>query len=199
MAKTKGGLNDKQQRFVEEYLVDLNGKQAAIRAGYSEKTAEQQASRLLSNVKVEEAIEEAKAERSERTKIDSDWVLIRLAEEVEADLADLYHENGSLKSVHEWPLVWRRGLVSGVDVVQEFETVDSEKVSVGSVTKLKLSERIKRLELVGKHVAVQAFRERLEHTGKDGAPLHPPTISAKDALKLMQDFGRDHPPESPDD
>ena len=44
-------LNPKQQRFVDEYLIDLNGKQAAIRAGYSEKTAEVQASRLLSNAK----------------------------------------------------------------------------------------------------------------------------------------------------
>lgn len=68
-------LTAKQQRFVEEYLLDLNGKQAAIRAGYSRKTAEVQASRLLSNAKVAAAIAAAQAARSERTEITADMVL----------------------------------------------------------------------------------------------------------------------------
>jgi len=70
-------LNVKQNRFVDEYLIDLNGKQAAIRAGYSEKTAEVQASRLLSNAKVEAAIKLKMDERSERTEITQDMVLSR--------------------------------------------------------------------------------------------------------------------------
>ena len=49
-------LTEKQQRFVDEYLIDLNATQAAIRAGYSVKTADQQASRMLTNVKVQQAI-----------------------------------------------------------------------------------------------------------------------------------------------
>ena len=53
-------LTPKQQRFVEEYLIDLNATQAAIRAGYSEKTAQEQSSRLLSNVMVQEAVQKAK-------------------------------------------------------------------------------------------------------------------------------------------
>ena len=60
-------LNPKQQSFVEEYLKDLNGAQAAIRAGYSPNRAEQTASRLLTNGKVKSAVQKAKAERSERT------------------------------------------------------------------------------------------------------------------------------------
>ena len=55
MAKT-AKLTEKQQRFVEEYLIDLNATQAAIRAGYSAKTADQQGSRMLANVKVQQAI-----------------------------------------------------------------------------------------------------------------------------------------------
>ena len=62
-------LNPKQQRFVEEYLVDLNGTQAAIRAGYSPKTAEVQASRLLSNAKVQQAVAEGRARLSQSTGI----------------------------------------------------------------------------------------------------------------------------------
>ncbi len=68
-------LTPKQACFVEEYLVDLNATQAAIRAGYSEKTADQQGSRLLANVKVAAAITKAQAKRSERTEIDQDFVL----------------------------------------------------------------------------------------------------------------------------
>src|SRR5262249_53478937 len=55
MSSEKGELTPKQERFVQEYLVDLNATQAAIRAGYSKKTATEQASRLLTNVKVSEA------------------------------------------------------------------------------------------------------------------------------------------------
>lgn len=70
-------LNEKQIRFCDEYLVDLNGKQAAIRCGYSEKTAEVQASRLLSNAKVSEYIAMRMDERSKRTEITQDMVLDR--------------------------------------------------------------------------------------------------------------------------
>src|SRR5690554_2819403 len=68
-------LTAKQERFVSEYLVDLNATQAAIRAGYSRRTAEQQGFQLLKKTSVATAIAEAKAARSERTKIDADYVL----------------------------------------------------------------------------------------------------------------------------
>lgn len=72
-------LTAKQATFVREYLVDLNGKQAAIRAGYSPKTAEAQASRLLTYAKVSKAVAAAQAERAKRTEIDADRVIAELA------------------------------------------------------------------------------------------------------------------------
>jgi phage terminase small subunit len=72
-------LTIKQQRFVDEYLKDLNATQAAIRAGYSKKTADQQASRLLTNVKVREYLAERQDDRSKRTEITQDMVLRELA------------------------------------------------------------------------------------------------------------------------
>lgn len=83
MAKP-GQLTPKQERFVEEYLKDLNATQAAIRAGYSAHTAEQQGPRLLGNVGIQEAIRVGQEARSKRTKIDADWVLRRLKEEADA-------------------------------------------------------------------------------------------------------------------
>src|SRR5215213_1985099 len=73
------GLTARQARFVEEYLVDLNATQAAIRAGYSARTANEQASRLLANVSVAAAISEALAARAERTQITADQVVEELA------------------------------------------------------------------------------------------------------------------------
>ena len=65
-------LTDKQKRFVEDYLVDLNATQAAVRAGYSAKTAEQQAYQILQKTSVSEAIAAAQAARSERTELTQD-------------------------------------------------------------------------------------------------------------------------------
>lgn len=151
-------MTPKQQRFVEEYLIDLNATQAAIRAGYSAKTANEQGARLLANVSVRSAIADAKAKRSEETQVNAAWLLGRLATESTADLADLYDERGNVLPVKQWPLIWRQGLVAGVDV----ETIGE---GAGYVTKIKISDRIKRLELIGKHIDVQAFKEKVEHTG----------------------------------
>ena len=76
-------LTPKQQRFVEEYLVDLNATQAAIRAGYSEKTAHSQGPRLLENVEISKAVAAAFASRSERVQVTQDWVISRLVDNVE--------------------------------------------------------------------------------------------------------------------
>lgn len=151
-------LTPKQKAFAEEYLLDLNATQAAIRAGYSEKTANREGSRLLSNVDIQKLIEEAKEKRSERVKIDADWVLKRLTEEATADVMDIYNDDGSLKPVKDWPEIWRTGLVGGIDIVN----VEGG----GSITKIKISDRIKRVELIGKHVDVQAFNEKREIAGK---------------------------------
>lgn len=72
-------LTAKQKRFCDEYLIDLNATQAAIRAGYSSKTANEQGARLLANVSVQEAIAKATAERSKRTGISQDRVIQELA------------------------------------------------------------------------------------------------------------------------
>lgn len=162
-------LTPKQQRFVEEYLVDLNATQAAIRAGYSAATAQEQGSRLLSNAMVADAVSALKAERSEKTGINAEWLLKRLADEALADVNDLYDENGRIKPVKEWPLIWRQGLVAGLEV----ETLGE---GAGHLTKVKLSDRIKRLELIGRHIDVQAFKDKVEQSGAVSL-----VVSAEDA------------------
>lgn len=156
-------MTPKQLRFVEEYLIDLNATQAAIRAGYSAKTAKQQGQRLLTNADVQAAVAEAQAARSEKTGIDAAWVLARLGNELIADLADIYDDQGALKPIHEWPLIWRQGLIAGVETGEERDE-NGEVIAI--VRKVKLSDRVKRIELAGKHVNVQAFKDKIEQSGE---------------------------------
>jgi phage terminase small subunit len=87
-------LNSRQSRFVEEYLVDLNGKQAAIRCGYSKATAEAQASRLLRNVQVRVALEDAMRARSRRTEVTAGRVLNELAKIAFSNMRDYWPSPG---------------------------------------------------------------------------------------------------------
>lgn len=164
-----GKLTEKQRRFVEAYLLDPNATRAAIAAGYSEKTAHSQGPRLLENVEVQAALDAARQKREEKTGVDAAWVLERLALEATADIADLYDENtNTLKPVHEWPLIWRQGLIAGIEINELFEGRGDERVQIGYVSKLKLSDKIKRVELLGKHVRVNAFQDVVQHKGLDG-------------------------------
>jgi phage terminase small subunit len=160
-------LNRKQRIFVREYLVDLNATNAAIRCGYSAASAHVTGSRLLNDHKIKTAIATAMEARAERTEINADWVLKRLANEADADLADLYADDGSLLPVDEWPLIWRQGLVAGIDVEEIFADGENGKERVGFVRKVRLSDRVKRLEMIGKHIAVNAFQDTIEVKGLD--------------------------------
>ncbi len=157
-------LTPKQARFVDEYLIDLNATQAAIRAGYSKNTAEKIGSENLYKPEVKAEIERRQADRATETKIDAAWVLKRLAAEAEADVSDLYDEDGELLPVKRWPKIWRQGLVAGIDI--ETITVNGQKI--GQIKKIKVSDRVRRLELIGKHIGVNAFQDIVEHKGLDG-------------------------------
>ena len=163
-------LKGKQARFVEEYLKDLNATQAAIRAEYSVKTAYSQGQRLLGNVGVQQTIQERVNQRSERTKIDSDYVLHRLAEIDRMDVLDILHDDGSLRAVRDWPPIWRQ-YIGGMDVLTSITRVGSETEIENLLKKIKWPDKLKNLEMIGKHVNVQAWRERQELTGPNGGPI----------------------------
>ncbi|HGE8458742.1 TPA: terminase small subunit [Serratia marcescens] len=152
-------LTDKQEIFCREYLVDLNATQAAIRAGYSGKTAQEQSSRLLSNVMVQDRISVLKLERNEQVGVDAAYVLRRLTEIDQMDVLDVLLANGELKPVKDWPKVWRTTL-SGMDVTELAGD------SAGLLKKIKWPDKVKNLELLGKHIDVQAFKEKVEHSGE---------------------------------
>lgn len=164
-------LTPKQLMFVTEYLVDLNGTQAAIRAGYAQAAAHQTAYENLRKPEIRAMIEHGLKERAQRATWNADMVLARLGQELTADIADLFDDAGNLKAVKDWPMIFRTGLVAGFDV-EEITNVDADGDLVpGIIRKIKLSDRTKRLELLGKHVDVQAWKERKEVDVPKDSPL----------------------------
>jgi len=173
-------LTDKQEMFCREYLIDLNATQAAIRAGYSEKTSNEQGARLLANVSVQNRISELKAQRNDRIDVDADYVLKRLFEIDQMDVLDILLANGELKPIKDWPKVWRITL-SGMDVTEMAGD------AAGLLKKIKWPDKVKNLELLGKHISVMAFKEQAshEHTGKNGGPIEVATLT-KDEYKAAR-------------
>ena len=160
-------LTDKQEMFCREYLIDLNATQAAIRAGYSAKTANRTASENLSKPDIKLRIAELKAQRNDLIGINAEYVLNRLIEIDQMDVLDILLQNGELKPIKDWPKVWRTTL-SGMDVV-EMASADSAAL----LKKIKWPDKVKNLELLGRHVSVQAFKDNVKNevTGADGAPV----------------------------
>ncbi len=158
-------LTAKQQRFCDEYLIDLNATQAAIRAGYSEKTAQEQASRLLLNVMVQNYIAERQKGINEELAIDAKYVMKRLIEIDGMDVLDILNDAGDLLPIREWPKVWRT-TISGIDIMAMASGGDDAAL----LKKIKWPDKVKNIELLGKHVDVAAFMERKNLT-VEGNPL----------------------------
>ncbi|MEG5932263.1 terminase small subunit [Enterobacter hormaechei subsp. steigerwaltii] len=170
-------LTDKQEMFCREYLIDLNATQAAIRAGYSAKTANRTASENLSKPDVQSRIAELKAQRNDLVGINATYVLNRLVEIDQMDVLDILASTGELKPVAEWPKVWRTTL-SGLDVME----MASEGNAAALLKKIKWPDKVKNLELLGKHIDVMAFKEQAthEHTGKNGGPIEMATLTKEE-------------------
>lgn len=157
-------LTPKQQRFVEEYLIDLNATQAAIRSGYSEKTAKSIGQENLTKPDIQKAIEEAQNKRQEQTQIDAAYVLKRLVEIDQMDVLDIMDDQMKIRPVNEWPKVWRQYVVN----LENLELSDGE----GCFKKIKWPDKVKNLELLGKHVSVGAFKDKIEHSGDPNNPIN---------------------------
>lgn len=147
-------LTAKQERFCEEYLVDLNATQAAIRAGYSENAASEIGYENLRKPQILEYVQELKAKRSERVQVTADDVLRRAWEIANLDVSDCFDEDGNLVPVDKMPSHVRKSL-------QSFEIASIDDVAVTG--KIRIPDRLKAIELAGKHNDVQAFKEVVEH------------------------------------
>lgn len=153
-------LTARQQRFVDEYLVDLNATQASIRAGYSHKGATVRGSELLANRKVAEAISAAKASRAERVQITQDRVLQELARIAFFDPRKLFRADGSPLEITELDDE-TAAVLAGLDIV--VERTDEGRDGYSSVRKYKLTNKLGALEAAMRHLGM--FKDSLELKG----------------------------------
>lgn len=152
----------KKAAFVREYLVDMNATQAARRAGYAQKSARQAGARLMSDAAIMTEIQNASAARAERVIVTADEVLRKLLHIADVDLADLYDEHGNLKNIHDIPEATRRAM-AGIEVDELWEGRGEDRTQVGVTRKVKLWDKPRALELLGKHLKL--FTEVHEHRG----------------------------------
>lgn len=158
-------LSAKQARFCEEYLIDLNATQAAIRAGYSENTAYSIGHENLRKPDLQERIQKLKEERSKRTKITADRVLQELAKIGFADIRQLFTSGGHLVSPENLGDEIA-GAVSSIEVVTRMsaEQDDNGNQLPESVNKIRLSDKKGSLELLGKHLNLFTDKIEVKHS-----------------------------------
>jgi phage terminase small subunit len=149
----KNKLTPKQKRFIDEYLVDLNATQAAIRAGYSKRTACFIGYENLTKPQIKEALGVAQENLSRRTQVTQEQVIAELAAIAFANIGDVmsWGPGGVLmKSAEELP----------PEVLASVADVSNSKGKEGGTIRIKLHDKLKALELLGKHLGL--FVEKVE-------------------------------------
>lgn len=161
-------LNDKQRRFVEEYLIDLNATQAAIRAGYSEKTGYSHGQRMLKNVEIQNAIQEAQKKLSERTQITQERVLAEYAKIAFLDPRKLFNDDGQIKPISELDDDVAAA-IGGIDVI--VSPSDGEDKEPDFTKKIKLIDKKGALDSIARHLGM--FKDKVELSGLIGIEQRP--------------------------
>jgi len=141
-------LTSKQTRFVAEYLIDLNATQAAIRAGYSRKTAEQQAYQLLQKTSVATAITAGKARQLDTAELSAARVLEELRRLALVDARSFWDEQGRLEPLSELTAEQAAALAGFEVIIKNAKAGDGQ---TDEIHKIKLWDKTRALELLAKH------------------------------------------------
>lgn len=157
-------LTAMQEAYCQSYIKSPeNQTQAAIDAGFSPNTAHVKASVMMRDERIQKRIAELMEERNKRNRVSADYVLLRLVEIDQMDVLDILNDDGTLKPIREWPKIWRTTL-SGFDLSSTIMNMNEDSIET-ILKKIKWPDKVKNLELIGKHVDVNAFKERLEVSG----------------------------------
>lgn len=173
-----GELTPKQQRFVEEYLIDLNATQAAIRAGYSPETAYSIGSENLKKPEIATAIEAARKNLSETSGITLERVQKEYARLAFLDIRKAFDEEGRLKPIHELDDD-TAAAIAGIETEALFEGRGDDREMIGRLHKLRLSDKKAALDSICKLFGWVVDKKEL--TGKDGGPVVIQTKEQRDA------------------
>lgn len=157
-------ITPRQKRFCDQYLIDLNGTQAAIRAGYSKKTAKEQAVRLLSNVNLRDYIDKRMKDREIRTEITQDRVLQEYAKIAFVDVRKLFDDKNALKQI-DMVDDETAGAIAGIETLDEFSGCGDQRTKIGVTNKIKLIDKKGALDSLAKHLGM--FTDRTENINVD--------------------------------
>jgi phage terminase small subunit len=152
-------LTSRQQRFVEEYLVDLNATQAARRAGYSARSAYARGSELLQSLHIREAVQKARAEQQVRTRINADRILLEIARLALYDPRKFFDAEGSPLRITDLDADTAAAL-NGIEVVEQYTGRGAERQFVGFVKKYKLVDKGPNLDRLMKHLGLYSADNR---------------------------------------
>lgn len=160
-------MTDAQKRFCDEYLIDLNATRA-YKVAYpkckKDETANAASSRMLRNVKVQEYISEKQKEIEKRTEVTQDMVIKELAKIAFLDIRKLYTENGQLKNVADIDSD-TAGAISSLETLEEYEGYGDDREKIGDTQKVKLLDKTKALELLGRHLGI--FNDKMDVNVKE--------------------------------
>lgn len=158
-------MTNAQKRFCDEYLIDLNATRA-YKVAYpnckKEETARANGSRLLAKANIQIYVTEKIKEREQRTEITQDMVIKELAKIAFLDIRKLYTENGQLKNITDIDSD-TAGAISSLETLEEYEGYGDDREKIGDTQKVKLLDKTKALELLGKHLGM--FKEKVTIDG----------------------------------
>jgi phage terminase small subunit len=175
-------LSEKQRRFVSEYLIDLNATQAAIRAGYSAKTAQQQGSRLLLNVVVQAELSRQQNKVAQRLEVTKDRIVDELAKIGFANMLDYMRAGPDGDPYLDFSGLTRDQAAALSEVtVEDFR--DGRGEDARDVRRVKFKLHDKKGALVDLAKMLGFVVEKHEHTGKDGAPIQTETRTWREVLR----------------
>jgi len=156
-------LTAKQTRFIQEYLVDYNGTQAAIRAGYPAASAQQMASENLSKPVIAARVQAGLAALQARCDITAERVLLELAHVAYADIRQLFDAEGRLKLPTDYTAALASAVI-GIEVATK--TIDAGEVEY--IHKIKLAPKVEALKTLAQHLGLL----KMTVTGPGGAPVN---------------------------
>jgi len=174
-----GKLTDKQEMFCKEYLIDLNATQAAIRAGYSKKTAKDIACENLAKPNIQKRILELKEKRSKRVEVDSDYVLKELLNWADGDYTELMLLTA--KQIKELAPEIRRLITGFKRVTRRIPGTDEEEIQI----EVKFIDKQKAMEMIAKHIG---FYEKDNEQGKADIVIKNEVDYSKLSIETLRDI-----------
>lgn len=155
-------MTNAQKIFCDEYLVDLNASRAykvAYKKCKSDLTARTNGSKLLTNTNIQNYIDEKMKEREKRTAITQDMVIKELARIAFLDIRKIYDENGNLRNIQDIDEDTVKA-ISSIETLEEYNGYGENREKIGDTQKVKIVDKIKALELLGRHLGI--FNDKLD-------------------------------------